>query len=274
VVGDWLYIDSGEYYALDNNYITIHPRELYPWLFLCSARTDACFKIIVNYTLSISLSQPWTIGTADVSINPKPAGMTQVRRPYMWYEPAENIVYERGGWAYSGGSYSLWSFQPDGQGGSDWQPAAGNSIAEQYTSTFGSAFTASDANFYSLGGAISGSIGTPVQGLLTYDFATSAWNNASSGGASPNGYSVQSEAVFMPNFGNAGLLAILGGDSPYNQTYYYEEGVSLVDLSNITIYDPDSGTWYHQTATGSVPPPRSEFCAVGSAPPDNGTYEM
>jgi hypothetical protein len=226
VVGNWLYIDSGEYYSLDNNYITVHPRELSPCFSCAAHELTSTSKITVNYTLSINLSQSWTIGTADISINPKPAGMTQVRRPYMWYEPAENIVYERGGWAYSSGSYSLWSFQPDGKGGANWQPAASNSIVEQYTSTFGSAFTASDANFYSLGGVISTSIGTPVQGLLTYDFATGVWNNASSGGASPSGFSVQSEAVFMPNFGNAGLLAILGGDSPYNQSYYYEEGVS------------------------------------------------
>ena len=113
-----------------------------------------------------------------------------------------------------------------------------------------------------------------TEGLLTYDSGTSNGSNFPSLGASQSGYSVQAEAVYMPNFGKAGLLAFLGGDSPPNQTYGYEQGSALVDMSNITIYNPQSDSWYHQTATGSVPPPHSEFCTVGSAPTDNSTYEM
>jgi len=201
--------------------------------------------------------------------------MTLVRRPYLWYDPVSNFIYERGGWAYDGNPYSLWSFQPDGEGGVLWNVAQDTSDAEQYISTAFSAFTASNANFYSLGGVVSTDIWAPVEGLLTYDFGTSRWSNSSSAGAAQSAYSVQAEAVFIPNFGNMGLLAFLGGDSPPpNKAYGYEEGAALVDMSNITIYDPDSETWYHQTATGSIPPPRSEFCAVGSAPTDDSTYEM
>jgi hypothetical protein len=202
--------------------------------------------------------------------------MAPVRRPYLWYDPVSNLIYERGGWAYDGDSYSypLWSFQPDVEGGVVWNVAQDTSAAEQYTSTVFSAFTASNANFYSLGGVLSSDIDNTVEGFLTYDFGTSGWSNSSSAGAAQSAYSVQAEAVFIPNFGKMGLLAFLGGDSPPNQAYQYEKGAALVDMSNITIYDPDSETWYHQTATGSIPPPRSEFCAVGSAPTDNSTYEM
>jgi hypothetical protein len=45
-------------------------------------------------------------------------------------------------------------------------------------------------------------------------------------------------------------------------------------MSNITVYDVHSDTWYYQTATGDVPPPRSEFCAAGSSPTDNSSYEV
>lgn len=155
-----------------------------------------------------------------------------------------------------------------------WDVALDNPIAAQQNPTFGSAFTASNENFYSLGGVQSGVTNTSLAGLLTYTSNTNTWNNLSSAGATPSGFSVQAEAVFMPNFGNAGLLAILGGDSPSNQTYVYEEGVALVQMDNITIYDPDTGIWYHQTATGQIPPPRSEYCAIGAAPADNGTFEM
>jgi len=235
---------------------------------------------LVNSTLSIDLTQSWTVSTVNALLASKPSDMTTVRRPYLWYDPVSNFIYERGGWAYTENSYSLWSFQPDGHGGVVWNVLQDNSVAEQYTSTVFSAFTASNAQFYSLSGVVSsettvnGLVNTTVEGLLTYDFGTSRWSNSSSAGAAQSTYSVQAEAVFMPNFGKVGLLAFLGGDSPPNQTYQYEEGAALVDMSNITIYDPDSETWYHQTATGSIPPPRSEFCAVGSAPTDNGTYEM
>jgi hypothetical protein len=220
------------------------------------------------------LTQPWTVSTVNALLSLKPSAMTTLRRPYLWYDPVSNFIYERGGWGYTENSYSLWSFQPDGHGGVVWNVAQDNSVAEQYTATVFSAFTASNAKFYSLGGVIASEGNIAVEGLLTYDFGTSRWSNSSSAGAAQSAHPVQAEAVFMPNFGEVGLLAFLGGDSPPNQTYQYEEGAALVDMSNITIYDPHSETWYHQTATGSIPPPRSEFCAVGSAPTDNGTYEM
>ena len=193
---------------------------------------------------------------------------------------------ERGGWAYvADASLFLWSFTPDGKGGAEWSLDQSSSAAQQLPATFGGAFTTSAAGFHSLGGAVPGAINTtsdPLdnfgfaasEGLITYDFASSGWKNTSSFGGSQAGYSVQSQAVSMPNFGGAGLLAFLGGDLPPNQTYLYEAGAALVDMSNITIFDIDSGTWYHQIATGDVPPPRSEFCAVGSAPTDNSSFEV
>jgi hypothetical protein len=236
--------------------------------------TNVYLNPTVNSTLSIDLAQPWTVSAVNALLAPKPSAMTPARRPYLWYDPVSNFIYERGGWGYSENPYSLWSFQPDGEGGVVWNVAQDTLVAEQYISTAFSAFTASNANFYSLGGVLSSDVYTTVEGFLTYGFGTSRWSNLSSAGAAQSAYSVQAEAVFIPNFGKMGLLAFLGGDSPPNRAYQYEQGAALVDMSNITIYDPDRDTWYHQTATGSIPPPRSEFCAVGSAPTDNGTYEM
>jgi hypothetical protein len=242
--------------------------------------------VIDTETLSIDLSQSWTIQTINARNVSRPAAMTAARRPPLWYDPQSNHVMERGGWAYAADpSYFLWSFIPDGSGGADWSLDQSSPAAQQLSATFGSAFTASGNNFYSLGGAVPGGLNTSsdplnpygfdaLEGLVTYDFASSEWTNTSSLGGSQTGYSVQSQALSMPDFGKAGLLAILGGESPTNQSYLYEEGAALVDMSNITIYDVESETWYYQTATGSVPPPRSEFCAVGSAPTDNSTYEM
>jgi len=237
-------------------------------------------------TYSIDLSQSWTIDTVNANIISKPQAMTPVRRPPLWYDPQANSVMERGGWAYTAGaSYFLWSFTPDGQGGGQWSLDQSSAAAQLLLATFGGAFTTSPTGFYSLGGAVPGALNTSsdslnpygfaaTEGLITYDFASGGWNNISSFGGSQTGYSVQAQAVSMPNFGKAGLLAFFGGDSPSNQSYLYEAGAALVDMSNITVYDTHSDTWYYQTATGDVPPPRSEFCAVSSSPTDNSSYEV
>ena len=114
-----------------------------------------------------------------------------------------------------------------------------------------------------------------LQGVVSFDFANNAWANSSSTSTpSQSGYFVQSQAVFVPNFGSGGLIAVLGGDTPSNQTYQYEAGAALSEFSTITLYDPVSSNWYYQTATGSIPPPRSEFCVVGVPSLDNSSYEL
>src|SRR3954463_14066889 len=92
----------------------------------------------------------------------------------------------------------------DRHGGGVWKVVQDNSVAEQYTSTSFSAFTASNSKFYSLGGVDSSEGDVTVEDLLTYDFGTGRWGNSSSAGAAQSAYSVQAEAVFMPNFGKVG----------------------------------------------------------------------
>ncbi|KAI9715126.1 MAG: hypothetical protein M1812_006105 [Candelaria pacifica] len=263
VVDQWLYIDGGEYYTRRGDSIGLHTH----------------LALSVAATVSIDISQPWTIDSVSAHNNSnKPSSMPLVRRPPLWYDTGRNIVMERGGWQYTiSPTLDLWTFSPDGQGGAAWSLNGLASInASKLNPTFGGAFTASASSFYSLGGVIAyGSItGFALEGLTIYDFRTGKWSNVTSAGWQQSGYSVQSQAVFMPNFGQEGLVLFLGGDAPSNQTYQYEEGAALVDFSDIVIYDPAIGTWYHQPATGSVPPPRSEFCVVGSASKDNSSFEL
>lgn len=234
-------------------------------------------------TFAVDLSQSWTTDSISALSISKPPAMSPVRRPTLWYDPQSNLVMERGGWPYEAdASLFLWAFTPDGKGGADWTLDQSSPAAQQLSATFGSAFTTSPTGFYSLGGALPGVVNDTsdpfgfeaLEGLVAYTFASSGWQNTSSVGSSQAGYSVQGQAISMPDYGKTGLLAFLGGDTPPNGTYFYEEGAALVDMSNITIYDIASDTWYYQTATGSIPPPRSEFCAVGSAPADNSSYEM
>lgn len=197
--------------------------------------------------------------------------MNLVRRPMLWYDPTSDRLMERGGWSYNGDVAStLWSLGPDGKGGGQWNIDSLSSEVQAYITTFGSAFASSNHEFYSLGGINQGSGSLAVQGLQTLNFSSNMWSDLTESA----GYSVLAQATLSPDFGKLGVLVVLGGDSPPTSTYYYEEGRDLVEMSKITIYDPAQNSWYTQQAGGDVPPPRSEFCAVGIAAPDNSSYEM
>jgi hypothetical protein len=46
-------------------------------------------------------------------------------------------------------------------------------------------------------------------------------------------------------------------------------------MSEITIYDTESGKFYEQTVTGAtIPQPRLQLCAVGAGTTGNYSYEM
>ncbi|RWA14358.1 hypothetical protein EKO27_g719 [Xylaria grammica] len=75
--------------------------------------------------------------------------------------------------------------------------------------------------------------------------------------------------------GGAGILIAFGG----YQTAY--AGSQIPDwpwdqrpFSEIFIYDIQSSTWYHQTATGDLPELRTEFCAAVSAAPDDSSFQI
>lgn len=103
------------------------------------------------------------------------------------------------------------------------------------------------------------------QGLVTFGKGT--WSNQSSAAASSTGYLNQAGASYMPQFGS-GFLAFVGGQIPGSITAID----SLADMSNITLYDVVSGTWYSQSTTGDTPSPRMAFCSVGASSGDS--FEM
>lgn len=70
-----------------------------------------------------------------------------------------------------------------------------------------------------------------------------------------------------------GILVMAGGDIG-GRTRHYFQGTALRGMDNITIYDITNDQWYHQTATGDIPPPRIDMCVVGVSEPGSGTYEI
>jgi len=207
--------------------------------------------------------------------------MQYTRWPAQWYNSDTGKVYKYGGWPYYGYNFSadLWSFEPGGAtvywSKESLPSTTGLSVGSN--APWGSAWTATDSTFYSLGGSI---IGTGnyvpniiLSGLVEYDGSAGTWQNYSTSipGSSP--FINEAQAAFAPNFGKQGIITIVGGASPPQQTFVYEGGASLRDMSEILLYDPSSNTWYVQRATGDIPPPRTEFCAVGASS-DGQTFEL
>jgi hypothetical protein len=150
-----------------------------------------------------------------------------------------------------------------------------NDVDQTSPALFGAAFVASNSSFYCLGGSIAEASANPyvaVQGLVEYDFASNQWTNNSSLSATSSGYLVGGEAAFTPDFGKAGFLVFIGGSDPDTQVFD-PDGVPLIDMSKVTLYDVVEKAWYHQTTTGTIPPPRQYFCSVGGTSAQD-TFEM
>jgi hypothetical protein len=172
----------------------------------------------------------------------------------------------------------MFSFTPNNHGTVTWSKddtPITNDVDQTSPAIFGGAFVASNSSFYCLGGNIaepSASPYTAVQGLIEYEFASDKWTNTSSLSVTPSGFLVGGQAAFIPNFGQAGFLVFIGGSDPNTQVFDLD-GAPLIDMSNIILYDLKQKTWYHQTATGTIPPPRQFFCSVGGTSVQD-TFEM
>ncbi|KAH0558554.1 hypothetical protein GP486_004787, partial [Trichoglossum hirsutum] len=236
--------------------------------------------VAVSSTVAISLSSSWTNATVNGVTSVKPSGYNDRRRPMLWYNPTADMVYSYGGWPYYAGmDGSVWGFKPDGKGGAPWErvnpppQASGSGLL----GTFGSQFASSSDAFYSLGGVTLFPSQSPflsLPGLIISDFQKNSWSNESSLAYSSNGYGVLGEAQFVPIFGKEGVVVVLGGSLPSNQTFGYEEGVDLADMSHVSLYDVSSGQWHVQTASGDIPLPRTEFCMTGAPAADGSSYEI
>jgi hypothetical protein len=134
--------------------------------------------------------------------------------------------------------------------------------------------------YYSLGGIVCGAGASyAIEGLVEYDFGETQWSNSSStqyGGTNfggGTGFAILGQGLYVPIFGQQGILVFVGGDAPTKQTQNVE-GEALVSMTQITIYDIRSRIFYLQNAGGTVPSSRTSFCAVGAGSAENSTWEM
>ena len=255
VAGSQLYIAGGEYY----NY------------------TDGSgpFVYDVPQDIIVDLSQSWTNATIPSTLVSRGA-IPSVRRPMLWYDEGTNKIYRYGGWPYAeDGTYSqsLWSLDMSDAASGGWSSTTSTGttgLDNDSRAPGGSAYTFANSTFYALGGSTP-DYQTALQGFLKYDDTTGAWTNDSSVGATSTGYWAMAAAAAAPGFGTAGYLVFVGGTSS-ESTPGVTTSTLLINLSLITLYDLDSGTWYQQSATGDIPSSRSAFCSVFASTAD--TFEI
>lgn len=223
--------------------------------------------------------------TLNLTTVPRPPTSLALNWQRLWWNKRENIVYCYGGelsWANDAAKAvelppaSIWGFTPDGQGRGEWAEVIGPTSEKPFPSsiimTAAGVSAYDDSNGYYIGGFVDKRTSlqvlvdagpTTVPGLLTYSFDSSTITNTSDGHYQgiwyPNKYWMGPAVMLnVPVYGSDGILVLMGGNE---------------DFHNITIFDKHAHSWLSQTAAGSVPAPRSMFCAIGIQASDY-SYEM
>ena len=201
----------------------------------------------------------------------------------LFYDKQRNKICRYGGWPYSETDFPsiLWSFDA-GTTTFTWQNETSPStdgLGGLSVGPFASANAYSGTMYYNFGGDVKTPYALPnttvLSGLVTRDLVAQDWTNATAALPNQSDYRTMARMAHMPNFGTGdGYLVMVGGESPPTEVSFYETGSHMTDMATISLYDTAKQVWYTQTATGDIPPPRSEFCAVGQASADGKSYEM
>ncbi|KAL8992463.1 MAG: hypothetical protein Q9169_007085 [Polycauliona sp. 2 TL-2023] len=265
VAGKYLYIDGGE----------------------ISYRTGD--SIVYQYgksstTLSLDLSQDWANSSVVFNVINKPPEAPSLSDSSLWYDEDDDIFYS----GFTGRSsifegqpdpppISVWSFKPDGTGSGSWK------IEISPDDPKWTRRTRTDLGYTASGGGsalVLGGVLNPwtipesmdltqdiiVPGLIEFNFTKKGFFNSSATGFNANGVGKSGAMHYVPSFGPNGLFMILGGTD-------FSDPDQNIGMENIWIYETLENRWYNQTATGSIPAGRRNFCLAG-VESTNGTYEI
>ncbi|KAB2574686.1 hypothetical protein DBV05_g6600 [Lasiodiplodia theobromae] len=269
VVGNRLYIDGGEIAQyVDGN-------------------TDTQMSRVNNQTLSIDLSTSWSNSSVQISALDK-NGAPVFNFPGLWSDGNSAFYLFAGEVSPVAGDnattpdVAVWKFSSTPSGDGSWEQLSTSDpqVFNQLTRP-ANALVAADSGGgkgFVLGGYESGrtdpdshDADTPVPGLVSFDWESGAWSNESATPFTTYGTAVSGQMHFVPTFGEGGLLMMFGGESTTPTTW--DEKSGQLQFNNVTMYEPETGSWYSQTTTGEAPGVRELFCVVGAAG-KNGTYEI
>ncbi|KAK0668863.1 hypothetical protein QBC41DRAFT_117590 [Cercophora samala] len=257
VFNGWVYIDGGEFSYKSGSNIAYQ---------------------YSNTLLSIDLSKDWSNDTINIQSSPKPDGVPNLRDGGIWVDEKNGVLYTGFAGTESffgdGALYpqGLWSFVPNGSGGGDWRSL--NDTADpsfvDLPRPYKGQTSSGDGQGYFLGGFVGNETGreTTLSNLNTYDFATNKLTNLTVSGVSTRGLEQYGGMLYVPNFGNRGILINVGGDQDGRV-----EADDLISFRRVQVYDPETQTWFEQKTSGNNPQPRKQFCMAGMAS-NNHTYEL
>jgi len=239
------------------------------------------------------MTKSWTNSSVIIHTIPRNSSVPVLNTQTLWPGPDGSSFYP---WAGQQSTLAakvkaptgpLWKFKADGINGS-WEQTPESSDPEGIHRTNGGAgFAVGDMAYY-LGGTGFGRTDdvftdpetqTPVPGVISFNFTSNTWRNDSSIGLNAAGTSWSPQTIPITALGsdNRKILVVIGGTDPglipHDETPPYWDTTIFLDFSNVTMYDPYLGIWLAQQATGKIPPPRTEYCAV-VVKGDDETYEM
>ncbi|KAI1334825.1 hypothetical protein F5Y15DRAFT_264612 [Xylariaceae sp. FL0016] len=264
VIGDYVYIDGGGITEKSN-----------------SSDPSGSSTFAVNSTLSISLKESWTNETVQFWSIEKTA--PSLNKQVFWTEESTNSLYTWAGSTYGNDlpPNELWTLAADDDGGGTWSQVTQRDYIDfsRLVRPVGAAFATVGDVGYAFGGTVTAksdnavpadSLGYAIQGVVSYNFQTGEWNNASSASYGGYGTSLNANAQVIP-YGPNNLILFLGGaESP---TVATNETIVQTSWNMVTLFDPVTQQWYTQGTSGTKPPTMESACTVGVQGP-NGTYEI
>lgn len=269
VLGNYLYIDGGEVSQISQ------PENLY--------------SLPNNSTLSIDISKSWNAKTVQIKATPKENGPVPTSDEVLWTDPSGEAFYVLGGRVPRGvgkerlAKDGIWKFTVDGVGGGKWalEEPSNMGMLKSLTLTWGTAHATSHTSSNSIGFFLGGMANTwtdpdwndnmkPIAAMVSYDMKTKTLSKSSFQMAiPPTGTLRDARAEYVPQFGPNGLISVLGGVT-FNAELAPDH---MLDLTNITFFDPRTGQWLWQKTSGNAPRNRQSFCMVGVTG-QAGTYEL
>lgn len=276
-VGDWIYIDGGEFGYVDSNgTVQSGPSE-------CKHRSAPTSLLIplASKTHALDLTESWTNSTVQLREIDRGAAPLRNLRTF-WVDESKSTIYTYGGeisWSsFETPSFQQpWKFIADGRGGGNWTQidiVSGSEFSSLSQPASGSHTFSNRIGYYFGGHLVEKTYPSrswyPVSGLITYNMSSNMWTNTTSIGYG-NLVPHHGIAEYVPQFGSSGLVVWMGGRASSDTEITGND--PFVSFTNITVYDPSSGKWSYQRASGTIPADRDRACAVGVAG-ENNTYEM
>ncbi|OCK74540.1 hypothetical protein K432DRAFT_429967 [Lepidopterella palustris CBS 459.81] len=122
-----------------------------------------------------------------------------------------------------------------------------------------------------------------LPGMVVIDMINQTFANISTPGLTEGTWPrVGGVMEYVPSIGRSGVLVALGGayrntSGPGNfsaQSLATFDTVDVFDIASYLENHTNNGTWYSQSTSGSIPPPRIDSCVVLASAPDNSSHNI